>query len=167
MDLAISWWRIAGGIAFTLCYLAAYMAGRYRGFNCGVDDVYRRLRIQYAIDADSAYRDDGLGSEIVMPGIDNLNHSHASPSGRLSFIDLTSKADAVVTVTPTRLILLVAEVQKRYWGSNWNPNDPDTKTSQEKIVEWIRNEYPDISDVTAKAVEKVACPFDRSPAKRT
>lgn len=40
----------------------------------------------------------------------------------------------------TTLLELVADVQERYWGDNWDRDDPDTKTNQRDIIEWVRKD---------------------------
>lgn len=66
---------------------------------------------------------------------------------------------------PTRLMELVVQVQERYWGMNWDPDDSSTRNSQKVIVEWLRTTY-ELSNAAANAVEKVACPFDRDPSTK-
>ncbi|AXF07292.1 hypothetical protein CUJ91_04680 [Paraburkholderia graminis] len=60
------------------------------------------------------------------------------------------------------LMALAVEVQKRFWSNNFDPTDRATWTSQDIILEWIRERQPGISGANASAVEKVACPVDRS-----
>lgn len=67
---------------------------------------------------------------------------------------------------PVRLMDIAVKVQHRYWGKNWNREDPSTNTRQGLIVEWIRNQYPELSNDDAESIEKVACPIDRNPAKK-
>lgn len=57
---------------------------------------------------------------------------------------------------------IAGEVQGRFWGDNFDPTDRATWTSQDVILGWIRERQPGISDSNAKAIEKVACPVDRS-----
>lgn len=65
----------------------------------------------------------------------------------------------------TDLLKLVAAVQKRYWGSNWDRNNRDTAPRQEDIVEWLKSEHR-LTDNEAKSVDRVACPINRNPAKQ-
>jgi hypothetical protein len=60
------------------------------------------------------------------------------------------------------LMQIAGEVQGRFWGDNFDPTDRATWTSQDVILGWIRERQPGISDSNAKAIEKVACPVDRS-----
>ncbi|MFL9987671.1 hypothetical protein [Paraburkholderia sediminicola] len=59
------------------------------------------------------------------------------------------------------LMTLALEVQKRFWGDNFNPDDRTTWTPQDVIWEWIQERQPVISDANVKAIEKVACPVER------
>lgn len=40
----------------------------------------------------------------------------------------------------TTLLELVADVQERYWGDNWDRDDPDTKANQGDIIAWVRKD---------------------------
>jgi hypothetical protein len=60
------------------------------------------------------------------------------------------------------LMHIAGEVQGRFWGDNFDSDDRATWTSQDVILGWIRERQPGISDSNAKAIEKVACPVDRS-----
>lgn len=71
----------------------------------------------------------------------------------------------------TPLLELVAEVQDRYWGENWDQSDPDTNTRQYDIVEWIKadprcgkNNKGEPSEKRAEMVAIVAKPITRSPS---
>lgn len=71
----------------------------------------------------------------------------------------------------TPLLELVAEVQERYWGDNWDQSDPDTNTRQDDIVEWIKadprcgkNNKGEPSEKRAEMVAIVAKPITRSPS---
>ncbi|WP_175725463.1 hypothetical protein [Burkholderia ambifaria] len=60
------------------------------------------------------------------------------------------------------LLKLAHEVQGRFWDPNrFDAADPDTQPKQAEIIDWIKQKKPGISDVEAKAVEKVACPIKR------
>jgi hypothetical protein len=61
---------------------------------------------------------------------------------------------------------LVDVVQKRYWGDNWDKDDPNSKSTQADIVNWLLSTYPQLSKLQAQSVERVACPIDRNPAKK-
>lgn len=52
---------------------------------------------------------------------------------------LKIKAPTFRHMTP--LLELVADVQDRYWGENWDPNDPDTITRQDDIIDWVKNDH--------------------------
>jgi hypothetical protein len=57
---------------------------------------------------------------------------------------------------------LAIKVQERYWHPDrFDAGDPDTVPKQREIVEWIRQTSPEISEIQAKSIEKVACPVDR------
>ncbi|HHX4053973.1 TPA: hypothetical protein ACU967_002446 [Burkholderia contaminans] len=60
------------------------------------------------------------------------------------------------------LLSLAHAVQERFWDLNrFDAADPDTQPKQAEIIDWIKQKKPGISDVEAKAVEKVACPIKR------
>ncbi|MFM0013717.1 hypothetical protein [Paraburkholderia sediminicola] len=59
------------------------------------------------------------------------------------------------------LMELATEVQDRFWGEKFDPDDRGTWSSQEVILLWIKERQLGISDANAKAVEKVACPVER------
>lgn len=65
----------------------------------------------------------------------------------------------------TDLLKLVRDVQERYWGINWDANDPDSKSTKESIEDWLQNERG-LSRAKASAVETVACPIDRTRANQ-
>lgn len=76
---------------------------------------------------------------------------------------LKIKAPAFRHMTP--LLELVAEVQERYWGDNWDRDDHDTKPRQDDIIEWVaadprcpRNDKGKGSANQAKMVAVVAKP---------
>lgn len=54
----------------------------------------------------------------------------------------------------TPLLELVAEVQERYWGENWDRDDPDTTTKQSDIIEWVKSDPR--SSSSSKRAEMVA-----------
>lgn len=66
------------------------------------------------------------------------------------------------------LMEIAIATQRRYWGKNWDPENPDTRTSQEKILEWLESEYRhlNLSEKQRIAIELVACPFNRNPRQR-
>lgn len=65
----------------------------------------------------------------------------------------------------TRLMPLVIETYRQYW-STFDTEAPAAKRpTQAEILEWLR--VQGLSTPDAQAVEKVACPFDRNPAKRS
>lgn len=60
------------------------------------------------------------------------------------------------------LLSLAHAVQERFWDLNrFDAADPDTQPKQAEIIDWIKQKKTGISDVEAKAVEKVACPIKR------
>lgn len=61
----------------------------------------------------------------------------------------------------TALLRLVAEVQERYLGDNFDPRDSNTKPPQLHVIEWLRRSHSTLSEVDAKAVDRVAMPFKR------
>ncbi len=65
---------------------------------------------------------------------------------------LKVKAPAFRHMTP--LLELVAEVQERYWGENWDRDDPDTTTKQSDIIEWVKSDPR--SSSSSKRAEMVA-----------
>ncbi|MNN86476.1 hypothetical protein D3C81_2039010 [compost metagenome] len=69
---------------------------------------------------------------------------------------LKLKAPAFRHMTP--LLELVAEVQERYWGENWDRNDPDTTTKQDDIIEWVRRDPRCSSKKRAELVAIAARP---------
>ncbi|MFM4824093.1 hypothetical protein ACEUDJ_04270 [Aeromonas bivalvium] len=69
---------------------------------------------------------------------------------------LKLKAPAFRHMTP--LLELVAEVQERYWGENWDRNDPDTTTKQDDIIEWVRRDPRCSSKKRAEIVAIAARP---------
>lgn len=49
----------------------------------------------------------------------------------------------------------------------WHNRDPSLAVpSQEAIWSELHDDYPSLSEVTRKAIEKVCCPIDRNPAKK-
>ncbi|AWB33898.1 hypothetical protein [Orrella marina] len=61
----------------------------------------------------------------------------------------------------TDLLQLVAKVQERYLGDNFDPSDPDTRPPQAHVIEWLRESDPTLSEADAKAVDRIAMPFKR------
>ncbi|WP_152495247.1 hypothetical protein [Dickeya sp. NCPPB 3274] len=47
---------------------------------------------------------------------------------------------------------------------NYDPNNSDTRVNQQAIITDLRTNYGFV-EITAKAIEKVACPIDRNPSK--
>ncbi len=68
----------------------------------------------------------------------------------------------LVPPQPVRLMEIAIAVQRRYWGDNWDADDPDTWTTQKDIWAWIQQTYPSLSKANRDAIEAVACPVDRS-----
>lgn len=54
----------------------------------------------------------------------------------------------------TPLLELVAEVQERYWGNNWDCTDADTNPKQSDIIEWVKSDPR--SGSSSKRAEMVA-----------
>lgn len=71
------------------------------------------------------------------------------------------------TSTPqTKLMLLAQQVHKEFWDT-FDPDAPGAKRpTQNEIIQWLM-EKKNLAEVEAKAVEKVACPLDRNPIKRS
>lgn len=65
----------------------------------------------------------------------------------------------------TELLKLVAAVQERYWGPNWDRSDRDTAPRQKEIVGWLKSAHR-LTDNEATSVERIACPINRNPAKQ-
>ncbi|MGL5040135.1 MAG: hypothetical protein ACRC6D_08460, partial [Aeromonas sp.] len=63
----------------------------------------------------------------------------------------------------TEALKIAAEVQDRYWGDGWMGDT--TKPKQFTILSEIVNEHG-VSKLTAQAIERVACPFTRDPARK-
>jgi hypothetical protein len=61
----------------------------------------------------------------------------------------------------TELLKLVAAVQDRYLGDNYDPGDTDTRPRKEDVVEWLMVQCPGLSRVSAEAIDRVAMPFSR------
>lgn len=61
----------------------------------------------------------------------------------------------------TPLLKLVAEVQERYLGQNFSLDERDSWPSQKSVVSWLRDRNTSLSDATARAVDRIAMPFDR------
>lgn len=62
----------------------------------------------------------------------------------------------------TRALQLVAEVQERYLGSAFDPQDTDTRPAKAHVLEWLRNEKGVASDAEAAAIDRIAMPFSRA-----
>lgn len=70
------------------------------------------------------------------------------------------------SMPPTKLMLLAQEVQKQFWDT-FDPEAPGAKRpTQNEIIHWLMAKK-NLAEVEAKAVEKVACPLDRNPIKRS
>ena len=54
----------------------------------------------------------------------------------------------------TPALRLVAEVQERYWGNNWDCTDTDTNPKQSDIIEWVKSDPR--SGSSSKRAEMVA-----------
>lgn len=59
----------------------------------------------------------------------------------------------------TPLLELVAEVQERYWGDNWDRDDPDTNTKQNDIIDWVESDPRCSSKKRAEVVAIAARPI--------
>lgn len=80
---------------------------------------------------------------------DQSTASQASTSSRLSFRHETD------------LLRLVAAVQARFLGDNYDPKEKDSRPSKDSILDWLKTEHGITSAETAKAVDRVAMPFSR------
>ncbi len=83
---------------------------------------------------------------------------------------------AAATANPTALLIpegdcfpqgvrltLALAVQKKFWHPDrFVPTDRDTTPSQRDIIEWIKQQQPTLSNADAAAIEKVACPIQRT-----
>jgi hypothetical protein len=74
---------------------------------------------------------------------------YCAPSGRLTFN------------YETKGLLLVAAVQERYLGTNYDPQDADTRPAKAHVIDWLKSEKGVGSDVAAAAIDRVAMPFER------
>lgn len=71
---------------------------------------------------------------------------------------LKTKVPAFRHMTP--LLQLVAEVQERYWGDNWDCTDTDTNPKQSDIIDWLKsNPRSGSSSKRAEMVAVVAKPI--------
>lgn len=61
----------------------------------------------------------------------------------------------------TVFLKLAAEVQDRYFGDNYDPNDPDTRPRKDHVVEWLKNRNSDLTKPDLQAIDRVAMPFKR------
>ncbi|WP_242560115.1 MULTISPECIES: hypothetical protein [Pandoraea] len=75
----------------------------------------------------------------------------------------SSVATNGVTSDNSDLLSLALQVRTKYWGENFDQADRDTWTPQNVILGWIKSKNPTLSDFAARAIEKVACPIDRTP----
>ena len=64
----------------------------------------------------------------------------------------------------TTALVLVAEVQERYWGANWIPSDPSTTQGQEDIIQYLRDKHG-LSNARARAIAQVASPIDTTTSE--
>lgn len=103
-----------------------------------------------------------------------------SPEGRAMARELKAAKDRVAeleqevqekrqtgsdTPQPTKLMTLAVEVQKQFWMT-FDEDAPGARPpSQNEIILWLETDCC-LSNANAKAVEKVACPFDRNPANK-
>lgn len=125
-----------------LAYLEGHGAGRREGIAQAAQGARWTSRAAYAL-ADSMpreeVREDGssFGGAVVASDVD--------------------------TAIEGKLGQLVVAAQERFWNRarGFDPSDRDTFSSQDTIIEWIKEQQPGISNVKAKAVEMVACPIDR------
>lgn len=62
----------------------------------------------------------------------------------------------------TRALQLVAEVQERYLGPTYDPQDQDTRPAKAHVIEWLRNERGVASEAEASAIDRIAMPFSRA-----
>ncbi|MBL0521105.1 hypothetical protein JD523_09330 [Aeromonas enteropelogenes] len=93
--------------------------------------------------------------------IDLENHA-AELAKQLSKAEAEISALKLKTTTfrhITPLLELVAAVQERYWGDNWDRNDPDTTTKQDDIIEWIMSDPRCSSKKRAEVVAIAARPL--------
>lgn len=75
------------------------------------------------------------------------------------------KTDRLTFRHSTIALQLAAEVQDRYWGENWIPNDPDTNPKQENIIQYLMDKHG-LSNARARAITQVASPIDTTTSKR-
>lgn len=61
----------------------------------------------------------------------------------------------------TDLLGLVAKVQAKFLGDNYDHDDPDTRPRKDSVVEWLKEQDPSLSNVTTDAIDRVAMPFNR------
>lgn len=92
----------------------------------------------------------------------DLERQLAEMTERLSVV--TNELEEARSHSPrhdTELLRLVRDVQERYWGDNWDKENPDSKSTKESIEDWLQSEHG-LSKLKASAVESVACPIDRA-----
>jgi hypothetical protein len=65
----------------------------------------------------------------------------------------------------TPLLELVAVVQERYWGDNWDPSDKSSRSTHKQIIDWLIKEKLCSSVKEAEMVSRVASPIGSAPAK--
>ena len=57
----------------------------------------------------------------------------------------------------TKLMSIMYDTIKRYYGANYDPNDRDSVPKQTNVIEWIRETYT-LSEAEAKAIDKMTRP---------
>lgn len=65
-----------------------------------------------------------------------------------------------------QLLELVRKVQERYWGDNFDPNDPDTYSKQYDIIEWLMKTSRCESQKEAEMIARMARPPGLRPATK-
>jgi hypothetical protein len=89
----------------------------------------------------------------------------ADLENKLVEVTAASKQQADVATEQPPLMKIATEIYRQFW-STFDKDAPGAKApTQTEIVAWVKEKY-DLAENTAKAVEKVACPFDRNPSKK-
>jgi len=81
--------------------------------------------------------------------------------GRVAVASMNIAAPGLCFQYETRGLKLVAAVQERYLGPNYDPSDPDSRPAKAQVTGWLRHEKGVESDVEAAAIDRVAMPFER------